>query len=121
MLKYVPFYFLDFFNDPRMLRLEPREQQQFLFILARMMLTGAEIPEDHKLIGRTLDISPNKAKQLVIKLKKEGFLVASQTGHRMLTLTSPRLSKEYEKARKLCDLQVTQAKERATRRWHPEG
>lgn len=33
IVKFIPFYFRDFWNDPRRLGLEPCEQHQFLFLL----------------------------------------------------------------------------------------
>jgi hypothetical protein len=74
MIKYIPFYPHDFFNDPRILELEPREQQQWLFMLVKMMLTQAAIPENYRAIGRMLDISANSAQKLVTRLKTVGLL-----------------------------------------------
>lgn len=120
MIKFVPFYPHVFFNDPRLLQLEPKEQQQWLFLLARMMLTCASVPENYKAIGRTLDISTTAAQRLIMKLKRLGLLVASETGHQLLSLSSPRLTREYIQAKTLCDKAVAKAKANADKRWHSE-
>ena len=118
MIKYIPFYPHDFFNDPRLSQLEPKEQQQFLFLLIKMMQTQAKMPENYKAIGRLQDISANAAQKLVIRLKGLGLLIASNTGEKLFTLTSNRLSREYEQAKVACDAAVTLAKARADKRWH---
>lgn len=118
MVKYVPFYYHDFLNDPRLLQFEPREQQQWLFLLVSMMKTEGILPDDAKLVGRILDISPASAKQFIIKLKNTGFLVANDTGQKLFTLSSPRLSLEYERSKYKCDEKTRINKERAHKRWH---
>ena len=120
MIKYIPFYPHEFFNDPRLLQLETKEQQQWLFLLARMMLTCASIPENYKAIGRTLDISTTAAQKLITKLKRIELLVASETGHQLLSLSSPRLTREYLQAKTACEVAKAKAKAAADARWHPE-
>ena len=119
MIKYIPFYPHEFFNDPRLLQLEPKEQQQWLFLLAKMMQTQAKIPENYRMIGRILDISAKSAQNLIIKLKCAGLLIASETGHKLFTLSSRRLTREYEQAKTACDSSTAIAKARINKRWHP--
>ena len=120
MIKYIPFYPHDFFNDPRILELEPREQQQWLFMLAKMMLTQAAFPENYRAIGRMLDISANSAQKLVARLKVVGLLTASDTGSKLFTLSSRRLTREYEQSKAACMKASAKSKAANDARWHKE-
>lgn len=121
MVKYIPFYPHDFFNDPRVMRLTIQEQQLWIFLIAKMMQTQAVYPENHKLIARTLDIRITAAEKLIIKLKSLGLLIASNTGEKILTLSSPRLKIEYIKAKALSEMATERAKKAAAARHHPDA
>lgn len=121
MIKFIPFYPHIFRNDPRVQQLEPREQQQFLFLLYNMMLTQAKMAENYKSIAHMLGITTPAAKALVNKLKLSGLLISSATGEKLLTLTNTRLTKEYNKAKAKCDGAKQLAKSRADKRWQTDN
>lgn len=120
MIKYVAFYPHDFHNDPRVIQLETKEQQQFLFLLSKMMQTQASIPENYKAIGRILDISTTSSQKLIAKLKRLELLIASETGEKLFTLTSRRLTKEYLAAKVACEKAREKGAKGASVRWGKE-
>lgn len=120
MIKYFAFYPHEFHNDPRVTELTTREQQQFLFLLTKMAQRGASIAENYKELGRILDINTAGTQRLIVRLKNLGLLVASENGERLFTITSPRLTTEYNKAKVACDSAIALAKARAEKRWHPD-
>jgi hypothetical protein len=119
-IKYIPFYPHDFFNDPRVMELDIKEQQQWLFLLVRMMQAEAKLPEKPTTIGYFLGISPAAAKRLIDRLKTVGLLFASDTGNKLFTLSSRRMTREYDKAKTACKAASDNAKSRADRRWVEE-
>jgi hypothetical protein len=82
-----------------------------------MMRTEGIIPENSRHIARLLDISIASARNLIGKLQELGLLVTNDIGHGLPTLSSPRLSKEYEKSKGHCDELTRVAKLRADKRW----
>ena len=117
MIKFVAFYPHVFFHDPRMYQLTTQEQQQWLFLLAKMMQTEAKIPENYKLIAKLLDCKVKAAENLIIKLKRLGLLIASDTGEKIFMLTSHKLTTEYIKAKHFTEMAVNRAKKGAGARW----
>jgi uncharacterized protein YdaU (DUF1376 family) len=120
MIKFIAFYPHEFHNDPRVIQLETKEQQLFLFLLTKMMQTQASIPENYNAIGRTLAISSSSAQKLIAKLKRLELLIASETGEKIFTLTSRRLTTEYIKAKTGCQTASKKAQDAANARWEKE-
>lgn len=122
MIKYFAYYPHEFHNDPRVTQLTTKEQQQFLFLLSKMSQAGASITENYKELGRLLDINTAGTQRFIVRLKNLGLLVASETGEKLFTLTSTRLTKEYIKAKTGCDAASKKAKDAADARWgNPRG
>ena len=80
-------------------------------------MTGGTIAEDYKKIARELNLKVTEATRLVKTLKECGLLAASGTGQKLLTLYSPRLLKEYQKAVALTIAAAEKAKKGAVGRW----
>lgn len=95
-IKYVRMYPHDLFGDPRMLELEPIQQQRWVYLLLHMSRYMGTIPDDHKAIGRLLDVSPREAEQLVRRLTGVGLLVRSAAGTKLCSITSQRMRAECE-------------------------
>ena len=109
-VKHIRFYFDDFFNDPRLLELEPKQQQQYLYLLAMMMRTGGRIPDNPKLVARNLDITAVAATQLIRRLCDIGLLIRNDTGEKLCTLSSRRLVREYDLAQAACEMYADRAR-----------
>lgn len=118
MLKYIPFYFHDFFDDPRVQQLTDREQQQWLMILARMMLSNATLPESPKYVAKLLDIPQKKAKEFIVKLKTLGLL--QMRADMLMALENTRLTIEYNYAKHLWDKKSNGGKLGAAKRWNQD-
>lgn len=108
-IKYVRLYPHDLFGDPRMLELEPIQQQRWAYLLMHMSRYMGTIPEDHKAIGRLLDMKHSEAEQLIRRLVEVGLLVRSAVGSKLCSITSPRMRAECEHVR----VMVQTATERA--------
>lgn len=93
-IKYVRLYPHDLFGDRRLLELEPLQQQRWTYLLLHLSRYMGTIPEDHRAIGRLLDVSPREAEQLVRRLVEVGLLVRSSAGTKLCSITSPRMRAE---------------------------
>jgi hypothetical protein len=116
MFKYLAFYPLEFLNDPRVARLTTKEKQQFLYLLIFMSTIGAVLSEDHREISRIIDSPLAATKTLISKLTQSGLLI--RTGTKLFELSSPRLTKECDKAIKAYNLATETATSRANARWN---
>lgn len=93
-VRYVRFYFDDFFGDRRVQMLEPQQRQQWLYLLACMMRNGGSIADNPVIVGNELAISHTSAKALITRLVNISLLVRGGSGD-LFVLESPRLTKEY--------------------------
>lgn len=95
MLKHFRMYPHDIFNDPRWLELEPRQQQQWLYLLLHMSRYMGTIPENYKAIARLLDLrSVKEAEKLIHRLITIGLLTRTAAGTKLFTISSTRLVRE---------------------------
>lgn len=92
-IKYFPLYVDDLFEDDRVIQLTMKEQQQWLFLLAKMWRQKAAIPDEVNTLASLIGCTKNEAINFRAKLLTLRLLTIADN-----KLVSPRLLEEYTKA-----------------------